>query len=165
MKRIIALLLIGSLFTDSFAVPLRRGTSVIVRLSTTANSNRNTPIRAEVASDVTVAGEAVILRGTPVELSVNKRKSKCVGTPGYLQIGCISTTAADGQTIALAGEIEMEGVNRQGTAIGLGVGLGLTFLPVGGFLFLCLKGQKAELPAGSTILGVTVMDNYDIDSY
>ncbi len=105
MKRIIALILIGSFFTNSVAAPLKRGTSVIVRLTSTANSNRNTPIQAEVASDVTVAGEAVILRGTPVVLSVNKRKSKGVGKPGYLQIGCISTTAADGQTIIRNGSI------------------------------------------------------------
>ena len=142
-----------------FAVPLRRGTSVIVRLSTSANSNRDTPIRADVVSDLTIAGEPVITRGTPVILSVNKRKAKGLGKPGYLQIGCISTTAVDGQIISLSGGIEQDGENRQGAAIGLGVGLGLTFF------FLCLKGEKVDIPAGTTIFGVTVTDNYDIDIY
>ena len=135
MKKIIVLFLIGCLFAGlSFAVPLRRGTSVIVRLSTSANSNRNTPIRAEVVSDLTIAGEPVITRGTPVILTVNKRKAKGLGKPGYLQIGCISTTAVDGQIISLSGGIEQDGENRQGAAIGLGVGLGLTFLPFGRIL-------------------------------
>ena len=163
MKKIIVLILIGCLFAClSFATPVKRGTSVIARLSTSANSNRNTPVRAEVASDLTIAGEVVITRGTPVILSVNKRKAKGLGKPGYLQIGCISTTAVDGQIISLSGGIEQDGENRQGAAIGLGVGLGLTFLPLGGFFFLCMKGEKADIPAGTTIFGVTVIDNYDI---
>lgn len=77
----------------------------------------------------------------------------------------ISTTAVDGQIISLSGGIEQDGENRQGAAIGLGVGLGLTFLPLGGFFFLCLKGEKVDIPAGTTIFGVTVTDNYDIDIY
>ena len=59
-----------------FAVPLRRGTSVIVRLSTSANSNRDTPIRADVVSDLTIAESPLLPAGTPVILSVNKRKAK-----------------------------------------------------------------------------------------
>ena len=88
-----------------------------------------------------------------------------IGTGTGLQIGCISTTAVDGQIISLSGGIEQDGENRQGAAIGLGVGLGLTFLPLGGFFFLCLKGEKVDIPAGTTIFGVTVTDNYDIDIY
>lgn len=163
MKKIIVLLLIGCLFAKpSFAALLKRGTHIIVRLTTSANSNRNTPIMAEVASDVIIAGETVVVQGTPVILSVNKRKAKGVGKAGYLQIGCISTTAVDGQSILLSGGIEQDGENRQGVAIGLGVGLGLTFLPLGGFFFLCIKGEKVDIPAGTTIFGVTIMDNYDI---
>lgn len=163
MKRIIVLLFIGCLFANpSFAIPLKRGTPLIVRLTTSANSNRNTPIMAEVASDVIIAGEIVIVQGTPVILSTNKRKAKGIGKAGYLQIGCISTAAVDGQTILLSGGIEQDGENRQGVAIGLGVGLGLTFLPLGGFFFLCIKGEKVDIPVGTTIFGVTIMDNYDI---
>ncbi len=163
MKKFIAILLIGCLFANELsAFPLKRGTSVVVCLSTSASSNKNTPIRAEVAADVNVAGEPVIVRGTPVVLSVDKIKAKGVGEPGYLQIACISTTAVDGQTIELSGNIERTGKDNQGAAIGLGVGLGLTLLPIGGFFFLCLKGEKVELPAGTTIMGVTVMNNYEI---
>ncbi len=163
MKKYIALLFIACLFINGLsAVPLKRGTSVSVRLSTSANSNRNTPIQAEVAADVDIAGEPVIVRGTPVILSINKIKAKGVGKPGYLQIACVSTTAVDGQTIELSGDIERTGKNNQGTAIGLGVGLGLTFLPFGGFFFLCLKGEKVDIPAGTFILGVTVVNNYEI---
>lgn len=165
MKRIAVLLLLCNIFPDFlFAIPLKRGTPVIVRLSTSANSNRDTPIRAEIAGDVTIAGVTAITRGTPVILSVNKKKAQGLGKQGYLQIECILTTAIDGQTILLSGGIEKEGNNRQGASIGLGVGLGLTFLPLGGFFFLCLKGEKVDIPAGTTIFGVTVMDNYDISS-
>lgn len=164
MKKIGILLLIGCLLGHpSCARSLKRGTSVIVRLTTTADSNRNTPVTAAVASDVIVAGEAVIIKGTPVDLSVDKRRAKGLGKPGYLQIGCLSTTAVDGQTIALSGHIEKAGDDRQGAAIGLGIGLGLTLLPFGGFLLLCLKGEKAELPAGTTIMDVSVAGNYTID--
>lgn len=165
MRKFIVLLLISCLSVNIlFAVPLRRGTPIIVRLTTSANSNRDTPIMAEVTSDVNISGETVIIQGTPVVLFVNKRKAKGVGKAGYLQIGCISTTAVDGQTILLSGGIEKDGENRQGAAIGLGVGLGLTFLPLGGFFFLCLKGEKVDIPSGTTIFGVSVTDNYDINT-
>ncbi|WP_418992618.1 hypothetical protein [Alistipes sp.] len=118
---------------------------------------------AEVANDLIVAGETVIVRGTPVMLAVNKKKAKGVGKPGYLQLSCISTYAVDGQTILLSGGIEREGENREGTAIGLGVGLGLTFLPLGGFFFLCLKGEKAVIPAGTVLFGVTVAESYEVE--
>lgn len=131
-------------------------------MTASANSNRNTPIIAEVASDVIIAGEIVIVQGTPVILSTNKRKAKGIGKAGYLQIGCISTATVDGQTILLSSGIEQDGENWRGVAIGLGVGLGLTFLPLGGFFFLCIKGEKDGIPAGTTIFGVTIMDNYDI---
>lgn len=166
MKKFTTLLLIGSLFTDPlWALPLKRGTQLIVCMSTSANSNRNTPVAAEVANDLTVAGETVIARGTPVVVAVNKTRAKGVGKAGYLQIGCISTTAIDGQTIMLSGGVEKEGENREGTAIGLGVGLGLTFVPLVGFFFLCLKGEKAEIPAGTTLFGVIVTDNYEIHTH
>ena len=62
MKKIIVLLLIGCLFANlSFAVPLKRGTPLIVRLTTSANSNRNTHIMAEVVRDVIIAGETLSL--------------------------------------------------------------------------------------------------------
>lgn len=113
-------------------------------------------------NDVIIAGETVIVQGTPVILSINKRKAKGVGKTSYLQIRCISTTAVDGQTILLSGNIEQDGENRQGVAIGLGVGLGLTFFTFGRFFFLCIKGEKVDIPAGTTIFGITIMDNYDI---
>lgn len=93
---------------------MKRGTPLIARLTTSANSNRNTPIVAEVVTDVITAGETVIVQGTPVILSINKRKAKGVGKAGYLQIRCIPTTAVDGQTILLSGNIEQDGENRQG---------------------------------------------------
>lgn len=164
MRKFLTLLLIGSLFADPLsAVPLKRGIPLIVCMRTSANSNRNTPIMAEVANDLIVAGETVIVRGTPVMLAVNKKKAKGVGKPGYLQLSCISTYAVDGQTILLSGGIEREGENREGTAIGLGVGLGLTFLPLGGFFFLCLKGEKAVIPAGTVLFGVTVAESYEVE--
>ena len=98
MKRIVALLLIWSMSANIlFAVPLRRGTSVIVRLSTSANSNRDTPIRAEVVSDLTIAGELIITRGTPVILSVNKRKA---GVPRV-----IMSSPAMVKSLTTAGEL------------------------------------------------------------
>lgn len=164
MRKAICFLFVCCLFADwASGRPLKRGTPVLARLVTSADSNRESEIQAEVVADVVVDGEPVILQGTPIRLFVNRRRSKGVGKPGYLQIGCISTTTVDGQQILLSGTIEREGYSREGAAIGLGVGLGLTFLPIGGFFFLCLKGEKAEFPAGTPFFNVTVVQNYKIE--
>lgn len=162
MRKALCFIWACSLFSGPVSgIPLKRGTPVLVRLTTSASSNRDSQVSAEVADDVVLGGDPVVMRGTPVQLSVNRRKSRGVGKPGYLQLGCLSTRSVDGQHILLSGTIEQEGYSRQGAAIGLGVSMGLLFTPLG-FLFLCLKGERVELPVGTTIFNVTVTDNYEI---
>lgn len=60
MNQIIATLLMTCLTVNSLsAVPLKRGTSIIVLFTRPVNSNRDRPIMAEVANDVDVAGKTL----------------------------------------------------------------------------------------------------------
>ena len=80
-----------------------------------------------------------------------------------MNIKCISTQAVDGQSITLEGSISDEGNSKKGLAVGLGVGLGLTFLPFVGFAFLAIKGEKATIESNTIIPTVFVMNDYTIE--
>lgn len=144
--------------------PLQRGTSFSVRLTSEISSQYNgvSPF-AMVENDVkSKDGEILIKRGTPVNIEVDRKKAKGCGKPGYVNVRCISTTAVDGQSISLEANIASEGDDKKGLAIGLGVGLGLTFLPFVGFGFLALKGENAKIPINTLIHNVFVMNDYEI---
>ena len=72
-------------------------------------------------------------------------------------------TSVDGQTILLNGSSSETGKNKKGLAIGLGVGLTFTFLPIIGLAFLSIKGESATIEAG-TISNVFVMNDYNIEN-
>ena len=167
IKKIIACAMAVLMFnlTTFAAAPLTRGTSFSVRFSSSVTSNpkAETTPSAFVDHDVKNAnGTIVIKKGTPVELVVNKTKAKGCGKPGTLEIQCVSTTAVDGQRISLNGDIAKEGTNQKGLSIGLGVGLGVTFLPFVGFAFLAIKGHDAKIESNTIIPNVFVMNDYTI---
>ena len=108
------------------------------------------------------AVNTLIKRGTPVQLQIEKKKAKGCGKAGYVNIKCISTTSVDGQNISLEGSMDSEGDNKKGLAIGLGVGLGLTFLPFVGFGFLAIKGEQAKIQANTIMPNVFIMNDYEI---
>ena len=146
------------------ATPLQRGTSLSVRITSQISSKKKASApTAIVENDVREKnGIVVIKRGTPVQLQIEKKKARGCGRAGYVNVKCVSTTAVDGQNITLEGNIDAEGDNKKGLAIGLGVGLGLTVLPTVGFAFLAIKGGQAEIPSNTLISNVFVMNDYMI---
>ena len=162
-------ILIFSIFLTSFLLEakttLKRGTSIFVELATEANSNDNREVKAFVSMDVVdkETDEILIARGTPVVVKVERRKAKGVGKGGWLQIMPVSTTSVDGKQILLNGIFDQTGDDRKGVTLGLGIGSAVTYLPVVGLCFLCLKGEKVVLPRGTTLYDVTVKENYVLD--
>ena len=115
-----------------------------------------------VDDDVVKDGTVVIAKGTPVKVSINKKKAKGVGKAGSVELRCISTTSVDGQTIALEGMKAEEGDSRQGLALGLGIGLGVFTLI--GFACLDKKKKKANIETNTIIPNIMVMDDYLIEN-
>ena len=162
LSSIMALLILNvSIFAST---PLTRGTSIQVRITSGVSSKINgTSPSAVVENDVKDRnGDVLIKRGTPVQLQVHQKQAKGCGRPGYVNIKCISTTAVDGQYISLEGNIDSEGDDKKGLAVGLGVGLGLTFLPFVGFAFLAIKGEQAKIQSNAIISNVVVLNDYYI---
>ena len=73
----------------------------------------------------------------------------------------MSTTATDGQMVALTGSTSAEGKNKKGLAIGLGVGLGWFAWPL--LSLLAIKGGQGVIEKGTLIQNVMVANDYQID--
>jgi hypothetical protein len=106
-------------------------------------------------------GNILISRGTNVELNVSTVEHKGLGKPGEIRIDCLSTTAVDGQRIFLMGGMQSVGKEREGLAIGLGVGGGIVVFPFG-FFCLCIKGEDAYIPSNTVLPNIVIDDNYTI---
>jgi hypothetical protein len=61
----------------------------------------------------------------------------------------------------MRGGITAMGDDREGLAIGLGIGAGIVVFPFGLFC-LCIKGEEAYIPSNTIITNVVVDDNYTI---
>ena len=96
----------------------------------------------KVDENVLVGGQLVIAKGTAVRAEVNEAKgSGMFGKAGKLTLRILSTTAVDGQKVALTGAPQAAGKGRTGTMIAVSA-LGS---PVGVFI----KGRNAEIPSGT----------------
>lgn len=144
---------------------LNNGKAVQVRLTSEINSNSKTrgTVSAIVDKDVRDEnGNVLIQRGTPIQVSSKIEKSRGMGNGGYVKLNFASTTAVDGQDIALQGIYAIDGKDRKGLALGLGIGTGATILFPFGFFFFCLKGEPVNIPEGTIVNNVVVNDNYKI---
>ena len=143
---------------------LERGKAMSVRITSQISSNEVGSPSAIVDNDVKDRdGRVLIKRGTPVMLKVENKKARGCGRAGYVTVKCVSTLAVDGQNIILEGSVSESGEDKKGLAIGLGVGLGCTFLPGVGLAFLAIKGGKAIIESNTVIPTVFVMDDYEIE--
>lgn len=148
------------------STPLNSGKTLSVRITSEITSNSKTTPSAIVDNDVKGKdGRILIKRGTPVMLQVESVNKRGCGRAGEVKVKCISTTAVDGQTIMLSGgELQKEGKNKKGLAIGLGVGLGCTIvLPVVGLALLAIKGGDAKIESNTLLPAVFVASDYEID--
>ncbi len=155
------------LSTNVFAVApdfnLKRGTTFSVRILSSVKSKGKGVPTAVVDSDVYGRdGKVLIKGGEVVQLQVEKKKARGCGKPGYVSVNCVSTKAADGQSVSLNGVVDDEGEKKVGLALGLGIGLGLTVLPFVGFAFLAIKGEQGCIETNTLIPNVTVMSDYNI---
>ena len=164
-KLLTSLLALATLNLSVFAAtPLTRGTMLTVRTAQDIRLKTASSATAYVDIDVKGAdGKVLVKRGTPVVLDIKGEKARGMGCGGSMSVTCLSTTAVDGQTIALMGGQSAEGGSKRGLALGLGVGLGLTFLPFVGFAFFAIKGENAVLPQGTIIPNVMVQNDYTIN--
>ena len=141
---------------------LKRGKSVKVEIMSKIDSNRAGEVTATVLADVTDdnAGRVLIGRGTPVTLTVERLKSKGFGKGGAVNVKTVSTVAVDGSVILLTGNLSKSSEDSS-APLAVGLATGLTVLPGFGFLFFCLKGERAVVPNG-TIVDAFVADNYNV---
>lgn len=152
------------IFAQNTAI-LNNGKNVAVRLTSEIYSNNKTFIQptAIVEKDVRDEdGNVLIKRGTPINLTSEVVKSKGMGNAASVKLNFTSTTAIDGQDIALQGVYAVNGKDRKGAALGLGLGTGLTVLFPVGFFFFCIKGEPVTIPDGTIVPNVVVNDNYKI---
>ena len=157
-----ALLIAGAVWAQS--PNLISGQQVNVRLLNAIESKTNiqtTPAAIVDANIVDDNGNILIKRGTPVQLTLDTQRARGLGKAGSININCLSTTAVDGQQIFLLGGMTAMGDDREGLAIGLGIGAGIVVFPVG-FFCLCIKGEEAYIPSNTIITNVVVDDNYTI---
>ncbi len=147
-------------------VNLRNGKSIQIRLTSEVYSNSKSQIQptAIVEKDVrNDDGVVLIRRGTPVTVVCNAQKSRGMGKPGEVKLNFTSTTAVDGQDISLQGVYNVNGEDRKGAALGVGLGTGLTVLFPFGFFFFCIKGEPVTIPDGTVITNnIVVNDDYKI---
>ena len=161
---IVALSALMTNLTVFASTPLERGTTLSVRITSQVTSKNEGSPSAIVENEVkSKDGRVLIKRGTPVQLQINRQKARGVGKPGSVTVKCVSTNAVDGQSILLEGSVSGEGNDKKGLSIGLGVGLGLTFLPGVGFAFLAIKGEQAVIENNTIIPTVFVMNDYSVE--
>lgn len=161
---IVALSALMTNLTVFASTPLERGTTLSVRITSQVTSKNEGSPSAIVENNVkSKDGRVLIKRGTPVQLQIDRQKARGVGKPGCVTVKCVSTNAVDGQSILLEGSVSGEGNDKKGLSIGLGVGLGLTFLPGVGFAFLAIKGEQAVIENNTIIPTVFVMNDYSVE--
>ena len=161
---IVALSALMTNLTVFASTPLERGTTLSVRITSQVTSKNEGSPSAIVENDVkSKDGRVLIKRGTPVQLQIDRQKARGVGKPGSVTVKCVSTNAVDGQSILLEGSVSGEGNDKKGLSVGLGVGLGLTFLPGVGFAFLAIKGEQAVIENNTIIPTVFVMNDYSVE--
>jgi len=130
--------------SGSFTLPA--GAGVLVTLQQKVSSKKSEPgdpIKATVAQDVIVDDAVLIKKGTPVVARVGEVDAASLGgSGGSLKIAIDSTTAIDGQKVALSYEsAKKEGEDTRGLSVtGLFTGWGLLS-----------KGKNVEIEAGTSL--------------
>ncbi|GJG86085.1 hypothetical protein tb265_12660 [Gemmatimonadetes bacterium T265] len=131
--------------TRGIAVP--EGTEFYV-VTTEDLSSKNAAsgqrVGMKVDENVLVGGQLVITKGTPVRAEVNEAKgSGMFGRAGKLTLRVLSTTAVDGQKVALTGSPQAAGKGRGATV----AAVSLLVSPVGVFI----HGKNAEIASGTRL--------------
>ncbi len=153
--------------TAQTKVVLPNGKSIPVRLTTDIYSNSKVLQEPAAVVDADIKDDSgthvLIRRGTPVVLDAQIRKARGVGKPAYVKLKCMTTVSVDGQTVRLQGGYAREGRSRKGTALGVGLGVGIPVCwPC--LFCLCIKGEKITVPENTMFDNVVVNDVYHIET-
>ena len=111
-------------------------------------------VNFSVVSDVKDSNDNVLIKaGTPVTAQITFAKSKdMIGRSGEVTVEDFHTTAVDGTYIPLSGSVSAKPDDKMTMSIVLSV----LICP----LFLLIKGEEAQVPAGTTKTAYTVSDVY-----
>ena len=147
---------------------LSNGKNIPIRLTSEiqSNSKAKNPTTPTAIVDADIKDDnnqyLLIRRGTPVEIAATIQKAKGVGKGAYIKLEFLSTHSVDGQLIRLQGNLIREGKNRKGTALGIGLGAGLTVCwPC--LFCLCIKGEKLTIPESTLCNNGVSNDIYQIN--
>jgi len=138
-------------------VKLPAHTPIIIRCDetiTTRDVVDGGTVNFSVLSDVkSQDGSILISAGTPVTATISFSSPKgMIGKSGTITINDFHTTAVDGSYIPLSSSISARPDDKLATSIVLSV----LICP----LFLLMKGEDAQVPAGTTKTAYTVSDAY-----
>ena len=148
-------------------VTLSNGKSIPIRLTSEIQSDVKAKYQVTPTAivDADIKGDSgthtLIRRGTPVEIAATIQKSKGVGKGAYVKLDFLSTQSVDGQDIRLQGNLIRTGKNKKGTALGVGLGVGLTVCwPC--LFCLCINGDEVIIPESTLVNNVVTNDIYQI---
>lgn len=155
------------LYCEDLDVDVQIPSNTMVTLSTenklsSKNAIAGSEVALRVAYDVVIEGTVVIPAGAMATGRVlEAKKAKIFGKPGYLSIG-VESISVDGRSIPVSGP-EMSDKGESKSAISW-VCFGISFIILWPLLFVpfCIKGQEAEIPAGTKLTAYT---SYQADQH
>lgn len=132
-------------------------TPIMIRCDETITTNNivnGSTVNFSVINDVKDRNGLILIKsGTPVTAQISFVKDKgMIGRSGELTVTDFHTTAVDGTYIPLSGSVSAKPNDKMVCSIVLSV----LICP----LFLLMKGEEAQLSAGSTKTAYTVVETY-----
>lgn len=132
-------------------------TPIVIRCTETISTRdvmSGGTVNFAVVSDVRDnSGNILVKAGTPVTAEITFAKSKgMIGKSGEVTVNDFHTTAVDGTYIPLSGSVSA----RPDDKMTMSIVLSVLICP----LFLLIKGDDAQVPAGTTKTAYTVADVY-----
>lgn len=141
---------------------LKRTTTIPVRVNDEINSQKSENIGFVVARDIRdTNNNVVIAERSPVIADVKLKKRKSIGKSGKIKVDLKSVETINGDVIELVGKLKVEPEDQKGKVLGVGLGVGLTILPIM-LLYLIKRGNEAVTNSGTIINAQPVMD-YEIN--
>lgn len=136
---------------------LQAHTPIIIRCDetiTTKNIVNGSTVNFSVLNDIKDQSDNILIKaGSPVTAQISFSKSKgLIGRSGELTVTDFHTTAVDGTYIPLSGTVSAKPDDKMTMSIVLSV----LICP----LFLLMKGEEAQLAAGTTKTAYTVVETY-----